>query len=134
MKYLKLTLIAATAVFAPLKPILITTAIMILGDFITGIIASKKRGEVITSSGLRSTISKLLVYEIALMIGYLGETFMLDFLPITKMISSLIALTEMKSIYENLDSVVGGQLLASIISRLGSDNSTKNPPTLPPSL
>ncbi len=122
MKYLQAVLVATVSIFAPIQAILVTTSVMILGDFITGVLAARKRGEEITSAGFRRSISKLLVYEVALMMGFLAERYMIDFIPVTKMISSLVALTEIKSIYENLDSIQGGKLLESIITKLGSDN------------
>jgi hypothetical protein len=86
-------------------------------------VAAKKRGELITSAGFRRSISKLLIYELALILAFLAEHYMIDLLPITKMVSGLVAVTELKSIYENLDSIGGGDLLKSIISKLGSENS-----------
>jgi phage-related holin len=110
------------AIFAPIQAVLITTMVLIGVDFVTGIVAARKRGEVITSSGFRRTISKLVVYELALVVGFLAERYMMPMLPVCKMVSSLIALTEIKSIYENLDSASGGDLLKSIVSKIGSDN------------
>lgn len=110
------------SIFAPIQAVLATTLVLIFVDLVTGVIAAKNRGEEITSAGFRRSISKLLVYEFALLVGYVAETYMIGFLPLTKMISSLIALTETKSIFENLDSSAGGQLLKTLIDKLGSEN------------
>lgn len=123
MKTLHSILIATVSVFLPVQGLLTTSAILIAVDLISGVVAAHKRKEPITSSGLRRTISKLFVYEIALILAFLAETYMMPMIPVTKMVSSLVALTELKSIYENLDSITGGDLLKTIISKLGSDNS-----------
>jgi len=122
VKYIQNIIMMLAAIFAPIQAVLITTMVLIGIDFVTGIVAAKKRGEVITSSGFRRTISKLVVYELALVVGFLAERYMMPMLPVCKMVSSLIALTEIKSIYENLDSASGGDLLKSIVSKIGSDN------------
>lgn len=111
------------SIFAPIQAVIATTLVLISIDLISGVVASAKRGEKITSAGFRRSVSKLIVYELALMIGFIAETYMLQFLPVTKMVSSLISLTELKSIFENIDSASGGGLLKTIIDKLGSENS-----------
>ncbi len=113
------------SIFLPIKAILATTLFLIFVDLISGVAAARKRGEPITSAGFRRSISKLIVYELALALGFLAETYMLQSMPITKMISSLISLTELKSIFENIDTTSGGGLLKTIIGSLGSDNAKK---------
>ncbi len=111
-------------VFAPIQAVLGTTMLLIGVDFVSGVIAAKKRKEKITSAGFRRSLSKLVIYEIALMIGFLAQTYMIPIMPIVNMVSSLIALTECRSIFENLDNINGGNLLKTIIDKLGSANST----------
>ena len=116
-------LISTVAVLAPIKMVLLVTGILIFADLISGIIAAKKRGEEISSAGLRRTITKVAIYNAAIILGFLAETYMLDgFLPISKIASSLIALVECKSLYENLDEIRGGNLFKSLIDKLGSQN------------
>ena len=122
MKYLEALGLMLISIFAPIQAVLATTLALIAVDLISGVVAAAKRGEKITSAGFRRSISKLIVYEVALMIGFVAETYMLPFLPVTKMISSLISLTELKSIFENMDSASGGGLLKTIIDKLGSEN------------
>ena len=119
-------LVSTVAVFAPIKMVILVTGILIFADLISGIIAAKKRGEEISSAGLRRTVTKVAVYNAAIMLGFLAETYMLDgFLPISKIASSLIALVECKSLYENLDEIQGGTMFRSLVDKLGSHNDEK---------
>lgn len=119
-------LLSTAAVLAPIKMVLLVTGILIFADLVTGVIAAKKRKEPITSAGLRRTITKVAIYNTAIILGFLAETYMLEgFLPISKIASSLIALVECKSLYENLDEIHGGGLFKDLINKLGSENDEK---------
>ena len=110
------------AVFAPIQSLLLTTGVMIFADLITGIVAAKKRNEPITSAALRRTLTKIFVYESALMLAFLAEHYMSDILPFVKMASGMIAVVELKSIYENLNSISGTDMIKALIDKLGSEN------------
>jgi len=123
MKSLPPYLISLLAIFAPIKGILLVTGFLIAADLISGIIAAKKRGEAISSAGLRRTISKILVYNLAVISGFLVETYMIsDLLPISKLISGVIAMVELKSILENLNSINGTDIFKTVLNSLGSKN------------
>lgn len=121
-KWIEAVIITLTAIFAPVQSLLLTTGIMIFVDLITGILSARKRGESVTSAGLRRSISKLFVYELTLIMAFLAEKYMSDILPFVKMASGTITLVEMKSIYENLNVISGGELLKGLINTLGSVN------------
>ena len=122
IKLLEVIIISIAAVFAPIKSLLLTTGVMIFVDLISGVWAAHKRGEEITSSGIRRTVTKIFVYEAALMLAFLAETYISDVLPFIKMASAMVAITEIKSVYENLNDISGGQLLKDLIDNLGSKN------------
>lgn len=122
IKWFEGLLLSVFAIFAPIQSLLLTTGVMILGDLISGIWAAKKRNEPITSAGLRRTISKLFIYELAIMFAFLAEKYMSDVLPFVKLVSGMISIVELKSIYENLNAISGTELLKGIIDKLGSAN------------
>jgi len=128
--YMKEVIIKATmillAILAPAKAMLITALTLIMIDLITGVIAARKRGEPITSAGLGRSISKLLVYELALVIGFITQTYMLPEVPVASIISGYIGLTECTSCLENINEISGNNLLKSIVDKLSSKNT---PPT-----
>ena len=52
-------LVSTVAVFAPIKAVILVTGILIFADLFTGIMAARKKGEKITSAGLRRTTSPI---------------------------------------------------------------------------
>ena len=120
--------ISIIAIFAPIKALLLVTGILIFSDLIAGIIAAKKKGEWTTfsdlkSAALRRTITKICVYNAAIMLGFLTETYMIDgFLPMSKIAAGAVSLVEMKSILEKLDTINGSSIFKTLIERLGSVN------------
>lgn len=125
VKYVQPIAISTLAVFAPIKGTIITVGIVIAVDFITGVIAAKKRGETISSAAARRSISKVLIYQTAVLTGYLIERFLMGgSIPITSLVSGLIGSVEALSIYENLNTLSGKNLFASLIKILGSANDT----------
>jgi hypothetical protein len=126
VEYLKSLAIAILAVFAPIKAVIIVTGVLVIADLITGVIAAHKKGEQITSAGLRRTVTKTTVYLSAVCLGFLVEKYMIDsILPISKLVSGIIGVVELKSLMENLNTIHGSDLFKSIIDKLGSINDSK---------
>ena len=114
---------ACLAVLAPIKAVFITTALLVAADLVLGVIAARKRGEAITSAGFRRTVSKLLVYEAAVILGFLSEQYLTGAsIPVSKIISAYIGLTEITSIIENLNFINGSSVFNGLLSKLGSQN------------
>lgn len=126
MKYLEALAISILAVFAPVKAVMLATLGLVFFDFITGIGAAKKRKEPITSTGFKRTIGKIFVYEIALAMGFLCEQYFTgNSIPVCKLISALIGLTEISSVLENLDTINGSGLFKSIIDKVAQNQEHK---------
>ena len=98
------------AFFAPIKGILITVGLLILIDTAFGVWKAKRLGEKLTSRGFSKIISKLLLYEMTVIMFYLIDTFMLgDILKgffsienlLTKAVGLILASVEVFSIDEN---------------------------------
>lgn len=116
---MKTILLAFVAVFAPIHAVLGTVLALCLADLITGILAARKRKEPVTSGGIKRTIGKMLIYEIAICLGFLCETYLTGgVLPIVKLIAALVGAAELKSNLENLDEINGSPIFASIINSL----------------
>lgn len=119
MKYLEALLMSCLAVFAPVKAVLITTLVLVLFDAVSGILAAKKRGEEITSTGLKRTVGKLVLYESALCMAFLCEQYLTGpTFPVFKMVSAMIGLVELKSALENLDTISGRSLFKVIVDKI----------------
>lgn len=123
MTWLKAFSLSVLAVVAPAKSLVIASFAMVLFDCVSGILAARKRGERISSAGLRRTLSKGLVYSTAIYAAYVAEHWLLDgLLPVSKLAAGAIGIVELRSIYENLNTVAGGSLFSSLVSKLGSPN------------
>lgn len=117
------TLIAAISVLSPIKAALATVLVLVLSDLVLGILAARKRGEKISSSGLRRTITKLFVYQSAIILAYICQKYLMgDMMPLSNLVSSFIGLTEIKSIIENLNVIGDGKLLSGLLEKLNSQS------------
>lgn len=126
MDFLKYLGIALLGVLAPAKALLISVGFLIIADLVTGIWAALKRKEKISSAAMRRTVSKIVIYNLAVISGFLVETYMLEnFVPTSKIVASVIGLVELKSILENCNYILGQDLFKLAIQKLGSDNDPK---------
>jgi phage-related holin len=126
LRTLRSSAISLIGIFFPVKSVILATLALVLADLITGLIAAKKRGESLNSAGLRRTVTKICVYEAAVCLGFLAEQYLTGpGIPLAKWVASFIGITEFTSIAENLNSISGGQLLSSLIARLGSVNDSR---------
>jgi len=122
-QFLSHLLAAIVAVLAPIYALMGAVGFLIMADLVTGVWAAIKRKEKIRSSIMRRVISKICVYNLAVISGFLVEAYMLDYhLPVSKIVASVIGLVELKSILENGNTILGYPLFKSIIARLGSEN------------
>jgi len=121
--WLKAAAVAVIAILAPIHSVMLTTGILIFADLLLGVIAAYKRKETITSAALRRTVTKILVYQTAIVTGFLCEKFLLSgSIPVVKLAAGAIGLVEVKSIMENLNEINGSPIFNSLLSALGSKN------------
>ena len=120
---------AALAALAPIHMVMITVGVLIFSDLATGVWAALKRGEKISSAIMRRTISKILIYQLAVICGFMLETYILDaVIPVAKIVAGVIGMVEFKSILENSNHIVGGNIFKMILEKLGSENKPKKKP------
>lgn len=120
----KLTIILAWLIiyFAPVYPLIAAIGFFVFADFLTGIQASRKRGEKITSTKMKNTVVKFGSYGIAVVTSFLIEKYFLDGLPALKIITGLIAFIEVKSVNENIKDITGTDLFGEIINKFPKVN------------
>ena len=108
--------------FLPISGILFLIGFAILVDTLTGIWKSKKLGVPITSRKLSAIVSKLFLYEVAVIGFYLIDKFILNDiiltffsvpLMLTKILSLVLCSIEVISINENIKAVKGLDIWAS---------------------
>lgn len=92
---------------APIRASMAAVCLLVVADLFTGIWAAHHRGEKISSWGLRKTVSKVLAYELAVVLAYTVEQSGVSFLPLVKAIAGFILMTELQSATENLGRITG---------------------------
>jgi phage-related holin len=108
----------AGSFLAPLWPFIVFMIFLICADLITGTKAARKRKEKITSGGFRRTVEKFVLYFLAILAAEGMTQVYLPAVPLAYMVSFTIALTEFKSVLENIESATGVGLLEAIKSRI----------------
>ena len=115
--------------FMPISGILFLIAFAILVDTITGIWKSRKLKIPITSRGLSAIVSKLFLYEVAVILTYMIDKFILNdiilvFFSIPLMLTKILALVlvsiEVISTSENYEAVRGINIWSSLKNLLKS--------------
>ena len=115
-KYIIQLLAVVGSFFLPISGILFLIGFAILVDTLTGIWKSKKLGIPITSRKLSAIVSKLFLYEVAVIGFYLIDKFILNDiilqffsvpLMLTKILSLVLCSIEVISISENYKAVKG---------------------------
>jgi hypothetical protein len=119
--------LALLALLAPIHSLMIATGVLIFMDLFTGLWRAIKVKEPITSNGLRRTVTKLLAYQLAIITAWIMQTYlMVDFIPPVKIVASVIAITEAKSILENLSKISGTDLWSLLLEKFqGSKDKIK---------
>lgn len=121
-------LIVLGAFLLPVKPLLILVGICIFLDTIFGVWKCKKTGVPINSKGLSAIISKMVLYQSAVILFFALEKYILgDFvmlftsipLFLTKVIATLLVGIEITSISENIKEATGQGLWGRIKVLLG---------------
>ena len=116
----KVWLFASLAVFLPIKELMLTIGFLVAADLVVGVWKAIKTGQRIRSRRMSDTITKLLLYQLAIMSGFLIETFIIsELIPITKLIATVIAIIEFKSIVESIEAVTGKDLWSKIKAIVG---------------
>ena len=97
---------AAFEMFIEVRSFLILLFILVLCDLITGVSAARKKGEKINSKGLRRTVSKFVMYSIAIILSK-GMEHVFGIPEVVYVVAFYICTTEFISNLENIGAVTG---------------------------
>lgn len=99
------------SVLLPIKELMLTIGFLVAADLVVGIWKAMKTGQKIRSRRMSDTITKLLLYQIAIISGFLIEKYVITgMIPVSKLIGTVIAIIEFKSIIESIEAVTGTSL------------------------
>lgn len=105
-------------VLMPVREVMIAVGVLVLADLVTGIMASRKEKQPITSTGLKKTVGKTLAYQSAIIVGFVMEHYLLQGVPVVRVVAGLIAITEGKSFFENLKRITGIDVWSEVLKRI----------------
>ena len=131
----KYWLLALITIFLPIKELMITIGFLVGADMAVGIWKAIKLRIKIRSRRMSDSITKMLLYQLAIVSGFLIETYIIEgLIPITKLIATVVAVIEFKSIIESIEAVTGKDLWRNIKTLIGRKNEDineiiKNEPT-----
>jgi len=101
-----------TIFFSELQSALIAVGFLIMMDTFTGIWGSwKTKGrKSIHSSKIGRIISKLILYQLAIIVAKVAETYLSPVIPWVDVTAGILAIIEVKSIFENISIILGFDL------------------------
>jgi hypothetical protein len=124
MKNIWLDILAFLAIFfADLQGALLAIGFLILADTYTGIWASyKKEGmSSITSRKAGRIIAKCILYPLSLIVAKVSQEYLSPAIPWIDVTAGILAVIEVKSIFENMSLILGYDLWAKIKKQLWKD-------------
>ena len=123
------------AALMPIKPLILLVGVCISLDTFFGIYRAVKQRKKITSRALSAVISKMALYEFALILFYFIDSIILNdiaksFTPVdlfvTKMVAAVLVSVEVLSILENVKLATGHDFIGMAKKTLRRSKSIKN--------
>lgn len=117
---------------APIRPAMASVFLLPMVDMALGLLAAYRAKRPITSTGIKRTVAKVFLYEVAVCLAFTVETYMTGpFIPVIRMVTGLIGITELKSCLEHLDDLGANPLFKTLVSKLAPEQPSDTPPTPP---
>jgi hypothetical protein len=124
MKNISLDILAFLAIFfADLQGALLAIGFLILADTYTGIWAAYKKDGVkaITSRKAGRIVAKFILYPLSLIVAKVSEQYLSPAIPWIDVTAGILAVVEVKSIFENMSLILGFDLWEKIKKQLWKD-------------
>lgn len=100
--------------FSPIKMFVNLVLFLVAIDFITGLYASLKRGDKFRASKMVRTVEKIALYSVSIISAYLLQKISGDGDWMPRVVALFIGATELKSIFENVSSVTGTNVIGMV--------------------
>lgn len=109
-----------TIFFADIQSALIAIGFLIFADTFTGMWSAVRKGGrmAITSRKMGRIVTKLILYPLALIVAKVSEQYLAPSIPWTDVTAGILAVVEVKSIFENMSSLLGFDLWDRIKNQL----------------
>ena len=111
--------IGVVAFVSPLVPLAVLVSTLIATDFVFGIYRAYKKGDEINSRKMGHSISKMFLYNMAVLSVFMLEKIIVGTdMQFTKIAVGVIAMVELKSIDESFRLLYGFSIYESIVDKL----------------
>jgi phage-related holin len=119
--------IAFLSFLSPIVPLFASVSLLIATDFIFGVYRAHKLGT-LSSRKMGHTISKVLLYNLAVLTVYMIEKYVLQGdVPYSKIIVGVIAMVELKSIDESFKMLFGYSIYEKVKGQIKRGESQTKP-------
>ena len=96
--------------FIDIQSALLAIGFLIMADTFTGIWRTVRKKQSLTSRKAGRIVSKLLLYPLAIIVAKVAEEYLSQNIPWVEVTSGIIAVVEIKSIFENISIILGFDL------------------------
>lgn len=100
-------LIAGVAIFLPIYPALLAMGLLIFIDLVMGLVASYKMKIPFTSSRLKNTGVKMLIYNLLIISCFVAQTYLSSYIPFLNIGLAFLSVVEISSIGESFQKITG---------------------------
>jgi phage-related holin len=108
---------SSLTLIAPAANLMFVIGLLVVSDFVTGVLAARKREETINSKKMRNSVTKGIGYMVAILVAYMMQKVFIKDFEVMKIVAALIAFIELKSIDENLESLTGKSLFNQFLKK-----------------
>jgi hypothetical protein len=118
--FFKVAVATIIAYVAPAHDLLAGMGVLIFIDLVTGIykVLRSQGFGALTAKGFRRTADKIVLFPIGIVAAYVLEIYWMPEMPVMRISTAWFAITETKSIFENLGSILGIDAWAAIWPRI----------------
>lgn len=112
--------------FSDLSAALLAVGFLVFADTFTGVwVAKRKEGwKGVTSRKAGRIITKIILYPLAIIVAKVSQAYLTPAIPWIDVTTGIIATIEIKSIFENISSILGYSLWSRIRTTLWKDKHT----------
>ena len=120
LDFIRRAFFAALLYLTPVHDVIAAVMFFIAVDFLTGVWASWKEKQPFSASKMRHTVEKIILYFVAIICAFVLQkmfenAFSFD---VARYVALFIAATEVKSIYENINRVLGVKFFAKLFKNV----------------
>lgn len=116
-KWAVAAVMSSLTLIAPAANLMFVIGLLVVSDFVTGVLAARKREETINSKKMRNSVTKGIGYMVAILVAYMMQKVFIKDFEVMKIVAALIAFIELKSIDENLESLTGKSLFNQFLKK-----------------